>query len=157
MIVPEENVIAVSDLSTLRERILGQEIVLATGCFDIVHVGHLFFLREAWAQADVLVVGLNSDRAVKVIKGADRPVVGQDDRVQLVAAFRYVDYVFIFDDVVANDCILKLRPDVFAIGEESLTAYPSEATAAIQVGARVHVIHRVPSLSTTSIIRALDR
>lgn len=147
-----ENLIAASDLDVLRESLSGRSIVLATGCFDILHVGHVYFLKEARAQGDVLVVGINSDRAVKLIKGPKRPFVGQNDRATILAAFRDVDYVFIFDDTVADNSIARLKPDVFVIGEESMKAYPSESTAAEAIGARVYPISRSPAPSTTSIV-----
>lgn len=146
-----ENIIAVSELAALRNSLSGRSVALATGCFDILHVGHVYFLKEARAQGDVLVVGVNSDRAVRLIKGPQRPFVGQNDRATVLAAFRDVDYVFIFDDTVADDSIARLRPDVFAIGEESVKTYPSELAAAGAVGARVHPVPRVPASSTTSI------
>ena len=151
--MPSGNIISVSDLVTLRERLLGQTIVLATGCFDILHVGHLYFLRDASTQGDVLIVGVNSDRAVKLIKGFGRPIVKQDERAELIAAFRCVDYVFIYDDTVVDDYIIRLKPDIFAIGEESITAYPSESAAAKLVGAKVHSVARIQSASTTSIVK----
>lgn len=147
-----QNVITMSELVALRKRLSTKTIVLGTGCFDILHIGHLYFLRDAAMQGDVLVVGVNSDRSVKAIKGPHRPIVGQDERAELVAAFRCVDYVFICDDTVADDCIYSLKPNVFAIGEESIKAYPSESAASKRVGARVHVVTRTPSPSTTSIV-----
>ncbi len=142
----------VSDLRSLRNKLSEQKIILGTGCFDLLHVGHLYFLKEARKQGDVLVVGINSDRSVSAIKGPDRPIIKQDQRAEILAAFRYVDYVFIYDSVVADDCILTLKPDVYAIGEESVNGYPSELAAANSVKARVHVIKRIPSLSTTSVV-----
>lgn len=147
-----ENVISIADLPALRERLQGRTIVLATGCFDILHSGHLYFLEDASRQGDVLIVGINSDRAVKVLKGVHRPIVSEGERVNLISAFRCVDYTFIYDDIVADDYIVSLKPDVFAIGEESVGSYPSEPASAKQVGARLHVVTRIPSASTTSIV-----
>ncbi len=149
--MPLENIISISDLVALRERLSGRIIVLATGCFDILHVGHLHFLRESCAQGEVLVIGINSDRSIKMIKGINRPIIAQEKRAEMVAALRYVSYVFIYDDTVADDCIRRLRPDVFVLGEESVETYPSEPATAKQVGARIYVVARVPSASTTSI------
>lgn len=150
--MPEQRIILVSDLSVLRGRLRRRTLVLATGCFDILHVGHLHFLKNAAAQGDALVVGVNSDRSIKMIKGEDRPIIGQNERAELLAAMRCVDYVFVFDNIAADECILSLEPDVFVVGEHSVQAYPSESKAAEQVGARVHVVLRIPSSSTTSIV-----
>lgn len=147
-----DNIIPVSDLAALRKRLSEKVIVLATGCFDILHVGHLHFLRDASKQGDFLIVGVNSDRSIKLIKGPERPIICQDERAELVAAFRCVDYVFVYDDIVADDCILRLRPNVFAIGEESVKIYPSEPAIANQIGAKVHVVIRIQSASTSSIL-----
>lgn len=150
-----ENIISVSDLPALRSHLEEQTIVLATGCFDILHSGHLYFLSDASKQGDILVVGLNSDHSIKMIKGNHRPIVGQNERATLVAAIRYVDYVFIFTDTMADKYIYNLKPNVFAIGHESVKAYPSESIAAKQVGARVHIVTRIPSESTTSIVTSI--
>jgi len=147
-----DNIIMFSDLSLLHRNLRGQTVVLGTGCFDLLHIGHLYFLSEASKQAEALVVGLNSDNAVRLIKGPSRPIIKQEQRVAVVAALRYVAWVFVYDDVVADDCILTLKPDVFAIGEESIKTYPSEVAAARSVGARLHIVKRMPEASTTSVV-----
>jgi D-glycero-beta-D-manno-heptose 1-phosphate adenylyltransferase len=146
------NIIMIPELGALRSSLRGEKIVLGTGCFDLLHVGHLYFLWEARRQGDILIVGVNSDNAVTTLKGPGRPIIKQEQRVTLLAALRYVDRVFIYDDVVADDCILKLKPDVFAMGEESFKAYPSEVAAADSIGARIHTVTRVPELSTSFVV-----
>lgn len=155
-IVLNNHIITAGDLASLRGRFPGQTIVLGTGCFDLLHAGHLFFLEEARKLGDVLVAGINSDRAVRTIKGPSRPILKQEERVALVAAFRCVDLAFIFDSTVADDSISSLKPDVFVIGEESVSLYPSELASARAVGARVHVVSRVEGTSTTSIAGAVN-
>jgi rfaE bifunctional protein nucleotidyltransferase chain/domain len=157
IVVLNNHITTSADLGSLRGRFPGQTIVLATGCFDLLHTGHLHFLEEARRQGDVLVVGLNSDGAVRNIKGAGRPILRQEERAALVAAFRCVDLAFIFDDTVADGSILILRPDVFVIGEESVKVYPSELSTARTVGARVHVVSRVGGTSTTSIVVSVNQ
>jgi rfaE bifunctional protein nucleotidyltransferase chain/domain len=127
-------------------------VVLGTGCFDLMHVGHAYFLEQASLQGDVLVVGINSDASVRGIKGLARPVVGELDRAAMVAALRYVDHVFIYDEPVADAQIRLLVPDVFVTGAESADAYPSELHAARGVGTRVHTIDRVPDRSTSLMV-----
>lgn len=151
-----ENIILTSDLITLRENLAKRSIVLATGCFDILHIGHLHFLKDAAMQGDVLVVGVNSDRSVKMIKGPTRPIALQGERVSLIASFRFVAYAFVYDNIVADDCILNLKPDVFVAGEESIHVYPSESATAKKVGARIHIVRRIIAPSTTSIIKNLS-
>jgi D-glycero-beta-D-manno-heptose 1-phosphate adenylyltransferase len=101
-----------------------QRVVLGTGCFDIMHIGHLYFLEQAGRHGDVLVIGVNSDQSVRAIKGPSRPIVDQLERATLVAALRCVDHVFVYDDIVADYQIRALRPDVYVIGEESVGRYP---------------------------------
>jgi rfaE bifunctional protein nucleotidyltransferase chain/domain len=151
--IPAAGVIDVGSLASLRATLGRKAIVLASGCFDIVHIGHVYFLEEARRQGDVLVVGVNSDNSVCAIKGEARPVVGEDERARLLAAMRCVDHVFIYDGMVADDWIRALRPDVFVIGAESVAQYPTEAAAADEVNARVHVVERLGPHSTTSMLR----
>ncbi len=147
-----DGVLTSGDLPALRAALTGRTVVLGTGCFDLLHPGHLYFLRQAARQGDVLVVGVNSDRSVRALKGPDRPVVPQGDRAAVVAAVRWVDHVYVDDERVADDAIRLLRPDVYVTGAESWTAYPSEVAAAAAVAARVHVVERLADHSTTSML-----
>ena len=151
-VVPQVTLLTGADLLAMRDRPGDRTIALGTGCFDILHPGHVAFTREAAEQADVLVLGINSDRAVRSLKGQSRPVMGEHDRAAMVGSIRYVDAVFLYDDVVADDSIRALRPDVFIMGEESFATYPTEVAAARSVGARIHVMSRVPGFSTTSML-----
>lgn len=146
------NSISSNELGLLRTRLSGEKIVLGTGCFDLLHVGHLYFLKEARSQGDILVVAVNSDESVRAIKGSERPINNEKHRSELVGAIKYVDYVFICDDVVADECIFNLRPDVYAIGEQSVDAYPSEIDMASNIGTNIFSVKRVPSLSTTLLV-----
>ncbi len=101
-----------------RERRAGRTIVFTNGCFDLLHAGHLQILGFSRAQGDVLVVGLNSDRSVRELKGLDRPVYGAVDRARLLAALEMVGYVAVFDDVRAEEIIRRVRPDVLIKGED---------------------------------------
>ena len=101
-----------------RERRAGRKIVFTNGCFDLLHAGHLQTLGFALTQGDVLVVGLNSDQSVRLLKGADRPVHKVADRARMLAALEMVDYVAVFDDVRAESIIRRVRPDVLIKGED---------------------------------------
>ena len=144
-----------SDLEHLRKRVEGKSVVLGTGCFDILHKGHLYFIEQARRQGEILVIGINSDASVRRIKGDSRPILPEQDRAELIAAMRLVDFTFIYDSTVADECIVNLKPDVFAIGEESVNSYPSEINAAESVGAKVYAVPRVPSVSTTSVVTSI--
>jgi rfaE bifunctional protein nucleotidyltransferase chain/domain len=151
----QANIVLVSSLGLLREQFPKKRIVLATGCFDILHIGHVRFLQFASQQGDILVVGVNSDSSIKVIKGNHRPIISQEERIELIAALRCVDYVFIHENTVADEYIFSLKPDILAIGEESVKFYPSETKAAKDIGARIHIVKRIPSMSTTLILANL--
>src|SRR5688500_2506340 len=97
-------------------RAAGQRVVLTNGCFDLLHVGHVRGLRAARALGDLLVVGLNSDRSVRGLKGEGRPLVPQTERAELLAALEPVDLVVIFDEPTAERLAELVRPAVYAKG-----------------------------------------
>lgn len=153
----KSKILSVEALPLLRKQLENKIIVLGTGCFDILHIGHLYFLEEAAKQGDILVIGVNSDRAIKIMKGNTRPIIPEGERTKLISAFECVDYVFVYDDTTAKDYILRLRPHVFVIGEGSVKSYPDECEATKKIGARLHIIRRIPSTSTTSIISKVEK
>jgi rfaE bifunctional protein nucleotidyltransferase chain/domain len=101
-----------------KARKAGKKIVFTNGCFDILHVGHVRYLTAARSEGHLLVVGLNSDISVRLIKGAQRPIVGQDHRAEILAALACVDYVILFDEPDPLKLIQKLIPDVLVKGED---------------------------------------
>ncbi len=101
-----------------RDRRAGKTIVFTNGCFDLIHAGHLQLLNFARSQGDKLVVGLNSDRSVRMLKGEDRPIHPASERARILAAMEPVDYVVIFDDTRAEKIVRVVRPDVLVKGED---------------------------------------
>ena len=101
-----------------RDRRAGKTIVFTNGCFDLIHAGHLQLLNFARSQGDQLVVGLNSDRSVRALKGEDRPIHPASERARILAAMEPVDYVVIFDDARAEKIVRVVRPDVLVKGED---------------------------------------
>lgn len=133
----------------------GRTIGFTNGCFDLVHVGHLWSLAEAARHADSLVVAINSDRSVKELKGPDRPLVGEEHRAALIAALRPVAAVTIFDEPTPLEVILQLRPDVLVKGSEY---EESDIVGAREIRSWGGDIVRVPmraGWSTSSIIAAI--
>ncbi len=128
----------------------GKRIVTINGSFDILHSGHLHILREARDQGDVLIVGVNSDRSVRAYKGADRPFVGEQERAEMLLALRYVDYVHIFDEEVPMPFLEEVKPHVHVNGAE-YGADCIEAPLVRNHGGRIHIVEKVPGLSTTAI------
>ena len=101
-----------------RERLrdAGQKLVFTNGVFDILHVGHVRYLEQARSLGDALVVAINSDASVRELKGAGRPLINQDERAEILAALRSVNYVSVFDDVSPRSLIADLLPDVLVKG-----------------------------------------
>ena len=137
-------------------RAKGKKIVTLNGTFDMLHAGHLHILNEARRQGDVLIVGLNSDSSVRANKGRDRPFIGQDARAQMLLALRVVDYVHIFDEATPMAFLEQVRPDVHVNGSE-YGADCIEAPTVLAGGGRIHVVTRLPGLSTSALVATIER
>ncbi len=135
------------------ERAAGRTIVLANGCFDLLHVGHVRYLEAAKREGDVLVVALNSDESVRRNKGEGRPLVPESERVELIAALRCVDYVTVFGEPTADDLIRALRPNVHAKGTEWRADNVPELATVRAVGARVAICGDVKTHSSSELAK----
>ena len=143
----------VTDLASLRTRLMpNARVVLTNGVFDLLHVGHLRYLRQARELGDILVVGINADSAVHK---RGRPLVPDVERAELVAALDPVDYVVIFAEDTADDLLRAVRPAVYAKGADYSEATLPEAATAREVGAQLEFIPLVADHSTTQLTRAL--
>ena len=139
-------------------RAQGKRLVLANGCFDLLHVGHVRYLRAARELGDALVVGLNSDASVRRLKGAGRPVMPAVERAELVAAVSGVDAVVIFEEDSADALIARLRPDVHAKGTDYTAQTVPERSTVESVGAKVAIAGDPKTHSTKDLIATiLDR
>jgi rfaE bifunctional protein nucleotidyltransferase chain/domain len=127
----------VAEAAALAERLraAGRRIVLANGCFDLLHVGHVRYLEEARRLGDVLFVGVNSDAAVGRLKGEGRPVMPAIERMEILAALRPVDHVVVFDDDTADGLIRAIKPDVHAKGTDYTEASVPERATSDAIGA----------------------
>jgi len=99
-----------------RLRAAGKRLVFTNGVFDLLHVGHVRYLAEARSLGDALIVAINSDRAVRELKGPDRPIFDESERAEILAALRFVDYVTVFDNISPRSLIAELLPDVLVKG-----------------------------------------
>ena len=137
-----------------RMRALGRRLVFTNGCFDILHAGHVRYLQRARELGDALLVAVNGDASVRALKGPARPVNGEDDRAEVVAALACVDFVTVFQGERVTDIVREIHPSVYAKGgdytEESLHA--GERAALHEVGAEIHILPLVPGRSTTGIL-----
>ncbi len=140
-------------------RAAGRKVVLTNGCFDLLHAGHIAYLRQARSLGDALVVALNSDASVRELKGAGRPLNPQDDRAAILRALRSVDKVVVFDGQRATAVIEALRPDVYAKGGDYTVASlnPDERAALQACGASIHILALVPGKSTSGTLQRLQQ
>lgn len=147
----------IGDTSRLAEcvdlcRKQGQTIVFTNGCFDILHRGHISCLNKAKAMGDVLIVGVNSDKSVRRLKGVDRPINRLEDRVRVLAALSCVDHIIVFGEDTPAEVLRVVRPDVFVKGGDYTLESLPEAPLVRELGGRVQILPYVESLSTTGII-----
>jgi len=137
------------------ERAKGHTIVLANGCFDLLHVGHVRYLDGAKALGDVLVVGINSDAQARRLKGEGRPFIPAGERAEIIAALKAVDLVTIFDEPTVEDLIRAIRPDVHAKGTDYTPETVPERDIIREVGGRVAVVGDPKDHSSTDLIAAV--
>jgi rfaE bifunctional protein nucleotidyltransferase chain/domain len=148
VIVTHENLLA----QAARHRAQGQTIALANGVFDLLHVGHLRYLEGAAEEADVLVVAVNDDAAVRRLKGDRRPIVGQAERAELIDALRCVDYVVVFGDLTVGPLLEALRPDVHCKGTDYTVETVPERAIVEAYGGRTAIVGDPKDHSTRDIV-----
>jgi rfaE bifunctional protein nucleotidyltransferase chain/domain len=152
-------IITRSDVVALGERLRrqGKRISFANGCFELLHVGHVRFLQGAKEQGDVLVVGVNSDRAVRALKGPGRPLLPEAARVELLAALACVDYVVVFDDDTAERILRDLCPHVQCKGTDYTEESVPERLVMRELGGVVRIVGDAKSHSTRDILAEIAR
>ena len=96
----------------------GQKVVLANGCFDLIHVGHIRYLKESKEKGDILVLALNSDSSIRKLKGEGRPILNQEERAVIASSFYFIDYITFFDEPNVEKILLALKPDIHAKGSD---------------------------------------
>jgi D-beta-D-heptose 7-phosphate kinase/D-beta-D-heptose 1-phosphate adenosyltransferase len=141
------------ELSLRRGR--GEKVVFTNGCFDLLHPGHVTYLGAARALGDLLVVGLNSDASVRLLKGPTRPILNEEERATVLAGLRSVDYVVIFDEETPRSLIEALRPDVLVKGGDWAVESIVGADVVLAAGGRVLSLPFVEGKSTTGIVERI--
>lgn len=148
-------------LPTWREHLRagGKKLAVTNGCFDLLHAGHVNYLAAARAQADALLVLVNSDRSVRELKGDGRPLNPQNDRALVLAALQSVDAVCIFDEPRATRLLTLAAPDIYVKGGDySADQLPQEERDAVaQCGGRIVVLGHIPGRSTSALLEKLAR
>lgn len=130
----------------------GERIILANGCFDLVHAGHVRYLGAAKDLGGRLVVAINSDRQVALLKGAGRPFIAAAERAEIISAFRFVDLVIVFDEPTVEDIIAAVRPDFHAKGTDYTAESVPERDSVIRHGGRVAIVGDPKDHSSTDLI-----
>jgi rfaE bifunctional protein nucleotidyltransferase chain/domain len=137
---------------TAAARTNGKIVVFTNGCFDLLHRGHIYLLREAKALGDLLVVAINSDESVKAIKGPTRPILAETDRLELIASMEMVDYVLLFDEPDPYNIISILQPHILVKGGDWSTEEVIGGDLVQENGGKVVVVPYLKGFSTTEII-----
>jgi len=152
-----EKILSQDELLGLRQtlRARGRILVFTNGVFDLLHVGHVRYLAAARALGDALVVAVNSDRAVRELKGDGRPVINENERAEILAALRQVDYVTIFDDVSPRSLIARLLPEVLVKGGDYGLDEIHGREEVEAAGGRVVSLPFVEGASTSTIIERM--
>ncbi len=154
-------VYSLADALSLRDSLdrAGRRLVFTSGCFDLLHAGHVRYLQQARDLGDALCVALNSDASVRVLKGPDRPVNTEKDRAEVLMALKAVDAVVIFEDLRTTGLIRQLRPHIFAKGGDYSvdSLNPEELAALREVRAAIHILPEVKGKSTSATLRKMTQ
>ncbi len=150
-------VIAIEELPDIVQshRDEGETVVLTNGCFELLHVGHVRYLQQARRLGEVLIVGVNEDRAVRQLKGPGRPIVPAEERAEVLAALACVDYVVVFEGLTADGLVETVRPDVYVKGGDWTLETLPEARTLHRLGVRVEFVPYLSGQSTRALLAAL--
>lgn len=144
-------VFKLDNIDFLLKQIGGKKIVFTNGCFDIIHNGHIELLKFSRNLGDLLIVGLNTDISVKKIKGEKRPIVSEDERISILLAIRYVDYIVLFDNETPYKIIKKIKPDILVKGGD----YKEEEIVGRKFSKKTIVFPTIKDKATSGIIEKI--
>lgn len=133
----------------------GKKIVFTNGCFDLLHIGHITYLKQAKNLGDILIVGLNSDSSVKQIKGKKRPIIPEDERACILASLEYVSYVVLFSEETPYNLIETILPDILVKGSDYQEKDVVGADIVKQKGGSLKLLPLLEGKSTTNLIRTI--
>ena len=133
-----------------------QKIVFTNGCFDLLHAGHVTYLEAAKKRGDKLILGLNTDRSVRALKGSERPVVNEQDRARVLAALQSVDAVILFDEDTPLQLINAIQPHIIAKGSDYSAAQVVGGQEVLAWGGEIALIDLVAGRSTSELIRKIN-
>lgn len=152
-------IVSIEELINEREHLrrAGKRLVFTNGCFDLLHPGHVSYLKQARSLGDALVVALNSDRSVRRLKGEGRPILNQQERAEVIAALEAVDYVTIFDEETPRELIAAVLPDVLVKGGDWALDEIVGREEVEAAGGRVLSLPYIEGSSTTDIIERIKK
>lgn len=134
----------------------GKITVFTNGCFDILHIGHVRYLKESAKCGNVLIIGLNSDLSVKRLKGESRPINNESDRAELLSELGFVDYVVIFEQDSPIELLDEIKPNIYTKGADYTIETLPEAKIVMKNGGKVEFINLVEGKSTTNVIKKIE-
>lgn len=135
----------------------GKSIVFTNGCFDVIHFGHVKYLKDAKNNGDVLIVGINSDNSLRRLKGKGRPIINEKDRAEILSAFACVDYVILFNQLTPETLIKIIKPDVLVKGSDYALDEIVGRNFVEQNGGKVKTIPLIKGRSTSDIIKKIKK
>lgn len=138
------------------DRKKGKKIAVANGCFDLIHVGHVRYLRGAKKVSDVLVVALNSDRSLKRLKGDNRPIIDEEGRIKIISSFEFVDYVTVFQEDTVDNVITIIKPDFLCKGSDYTEESVPEIDTVRSCEGKVVIVGGDKIRSTSDIIERIN-
>lgn len=138
-----------------KEHTAGKTVVFTNGCFDLLHVGHIRYLQAAKQEGDTLLTAVNSDISVRKLKGPERPLMPEEERVELLSALECTDLILVFDDETVDRLLMELRPDVHAKGTDYTPETVPERDTVLGYGGRIAIVGDPKDHSTRDFISAI--
>lgn len=133
----------------------GKKVVFTNGCFDILHIGHVKYLEEAKKLGDMLIVGVNSNESVRLLKGKRRPIMPEEERAEIVAALKCVDYTVIFYETNPENLIAKFKPDIHVKGGDYAINEIPETKLVESFGGKTVILKEIEGKSTSALIQKI--
>ncbi|MCK4858971.1 MAG: D-glycero-beta-D-manno-heptose 1-phosphate adenylyltransferase [Candidatus Omnitrophica bacterium] len=157
--MPDKKIKKIAELKEIVENLKreGGKIVFTNGCFDLLHIGHINYLKKAQKQGDILIIGLNSDSSVKKIKEKGRPIIPQSERARILAALEFVDFVTIFEEQIPLNLIKKIKPNVLVKGGDWKRKEVVGSDFVKSYGGKTLVVPFTKGKSTSLIIERIRR
>ena len=152
-------VISRSQAKNLAEKLKKDKktLVFTNGCFDILHIGHVRYLKESAKLGDIMIIGLNSDLSVKRLKGESRPINNESDRAELLSELSFIDYVIVFEEDSPVNLLEEIKPNIYTKGADYTLETLPEAPTVLKNGGRVEFIDLVAGKSTTNVIKKIEQ